>query len=69
MKVEVYTDKKPLLYSIASKKIVENKFLVSEINAMKQLIEDEIIENITWVETKDQLADVLTKDMHEPKKF
>jgi hypothetical protein len=69
MKVEVYTDKKPLLESIASTKIVENKFLVSEINAMKQLIEDETIKNITWVETKDQLADILTKEMNEPKKI
>ena len=69
IKVEVYIDKKPLLESVASTKIVENKFLVSEINAMKQLIEDETIKHITWVDTKDQLADVLTKEMVEPKKI
>ena len=69
IKVEIYIDKKPLLESVASTKIVENKFLVSEINAMKQLIKDETVEHITWVDTKDQLADVLTKEMVEPKKF
>ena len=36
---------------------------------MKQLIEDETIKHITWVDTKDQLVDVLTKEMVEPKKI
>ena len=69
IKVETYIDSNPLLESIASTRIVENKFLVSEINALKRLLEDGVVDNFTWVRTEDQLADVLTKDMVEPYMF
>ena len=69
IKVESYIDSKPLLESIASTRIVENKFLVSEINALKMLLENGVVDNFTWVGTEDQLADVLTKDMVEPYMF
>ena len=69
IKVESFTDSKPLLESIASTRIVENKFLVAEVNALKQLLEDGVVSSFTWVKTEDQLADVLTKDMVEPWAF
>ena len=69
IKVESYIDSKPLLESLASTRIVENKFLVSEVNALKKLLEDQVVENYTWVKTEDQLADVLTKNMTEPSSF
>ena len=69
VKVEGYTDSKPLLESIASTKIVENKFLIAEVNALKKLLEDQIVQCYIWVKTEDQLADVLTKNMVEPTKF
>ena len=69
IKVETYIDSNPLLESIASTRIVENKFLVSEINALNRLLEDGVVDNFTWVRTEDQLADVLTKDMVEPYMF
>ena len=38
IKVESCIDSKPLLESLASTRIIENKFLVSEINALKALL-------------------------------
>ena len=69
IKVESYIDSKPLLESIASTRIIENKFLVSEVSALKTLLEDGVVSDFTWVRTEDQLADVLTKDMAEPYMF
>ena len=67
--VDSFIDSKPLLESLASTKVVENKFLVSEINALKLLLEDGHVRSYTWVATDDQLADVFTKDMLEPVAF
>ena len=47
IKVESFIDSKPLLESLASTRIVENKFLVSEVNAMKTLIEDGSVKSFT----------------------
>ena len=69
IKINSYIDSKPLLESIASTKIIENKFLVTEINAMKKLLEDQLVKSYIWVDTSDQMADVLTKDMVEPTNF
>ena len=69
VKVQSYIDSKPLLESIASTKIVENKFLITEVNALKKLLEEQIVQSYIWVKTEDQLADVLTKNMVEPTNF
>ena len=69
IKVQSFIDSKPLLETLASTRIVENKFLIAEVNALKKLLEDGVVQDYTWVETGDQLADVLTKDMHEPCSF
>ena len=62
-------DSKPLLETLASTRIVENKFLVAEVNALKKLLEDGVVQHYTWVKTEDQLADILTKEMCEPSGF
>ena len=67
--VEAYLDSKPLLESIASTRIIENKFLVAEVNALKRLLEDGCVKSFTWVNTLDQLADIFTKEMQEPTAF
>ena len=67
--MESFIDSKPLLESLASTRIVENKFLVSEVNAMNTLIEDGSVKSFTWVHTENELADILTKDMVEPLDF
>ena len=69
IKVESFIDSKPLIESLASTRVVENKFLVAEINALKSLIEDGTVNEYTWVDTDNQLADVLTKEMNEPRSF
>ena len=69
VKVECFIDSKPLLESLASTKIVENKFLVAEVNALKTLMEEEVVREFVWVDTDNQLADALTKDMNEPRNF
>ena len=69
IKVESFIDSKPLIESLASTRVVENKFLVAEINALKSLIEDGTVHEYTWVDTDSQLADVLTKEMNEPRSF
>ena len=69
IKVESFIDSKPLLESLASTRVIENKFLVAEINALKTLIEDGTVSGYTWVDTENQLADVLTKEMNEPRSF
>ena len=67
--VHSYIDSKPLLESIASTRIVENKFLVAEVNALKRLLEDNQVKSYTWVGTVDQLADIFTKEMSESTVF
>ena len=36
---------------------------------MKKLLEDQLVKSYIWVDTSDQMADVLTKDMVEPTNF
>ena len=42
---------------------------MSEINALKNLMDDESVKSYTWVHTENELADILTKDMVEPLDF
>ena len=66
VKVEVFTDSKPLVDTISSTKIVENRALIPEVNSMKEMLETKTVKSFTWVESSDQLADPLTKEMTEP---
>jgi len=68
-RVESYIYSNILLESLASTRIVENKFVMAEVNASKKLLEDEVFQNYTWIKTKDHLADLLTKDMVESSSF
>ena len=59
--IEILTDNKSLVASINSKKPAMEKRLRIDIGAVKEAIECNHISKVTWVSTKDQLANVLTK--------
>ena len=55
------TDSKSLWESLHNTRQCEEKLLRNSIAAMKELIDYEMIQDVIWVPTKDQLADSLTK--------
>ena len=60
--VEVFTDSKPLYESIHSTKQVERKSIRHVVQMMKDSLARGEVRKFHWVSTKDQLADLLTKD-------
>ena len=62
VKIDLYTDSKPLMDSIASTKQVEQKMMRPIINNMKDKLTDYEIRSFRWLETKKMVADILTKE-------
>ena len=62
VEVEIVTDSKPLLDSIASTKQVETKMMRPVITDMKEKVVDKSVKSFDWLETKKMVADVLTKE-------
>ncbi len=62
VEVEIVTDSKPLLDSIASTKQVETKMMRPVITDMKEKLVDKSVKSFDWLETKKMVADVLTKE-------
>ena len=60
--VQIYTDSKPLLDSIASTKQVEQRLLRNTITDLKKKLEEKLVSQYSWVETKSMTADVFTKE-------
>jgi len=60
------TDCKSLFEAVYSSKYVAEKRLCIELSGIKELIENGQIHNIQWLETKNQLADCLTKKGASP---
>ena len=65
--VKLYTDSKPLLESIASSKQVERKLSWNSINDFKMKDQDGSIDSYNWLDTKDMIADLLTKERKDDK--
>ena len=59
--VDVRTDSKSLIESLQSSKQIEDKLLRPTIKWLKHMLDAKMVESIKWVETKQCLADVLTK--------
>ena len=66
IKVRLFTDSEPTLESIASSRQVERKTLRPTILDLKERLVDGDIQSYSWLPTQDMLADVLTKEMHNP---
>ena len=62
IEVKLYTDSLPTLESIASTKQVERKLLRNSIADLKSKLEDRSIKSYSWLDTKDMIADILTKE-------
>ena len=60
--VEIYTDSKPLLDSVASSKQVECKMMRPVIADMKEKLVDGSIKAFKWLETREMVADILTNE-------
>ena len=60
--LNVYTDSKPLLDSIASTKQVEERLLRNTMTDLKKKLELNSIKGYSWVDTKSMTADILTKE-------
>ena len=59
--IDVYTDNKLLIEALKSSKYVNEKQLRIDIAALKECLSKNQIQITTWINSKDQLADVLTK--------
>ena len=59
--IEVFTENKPLEQNIRSTMQVQERRLRVDIGEIQRLLEDKEIVDITWVPTKDTIADCLTK--------
>ena len=60
--IKIFTDSIPLLESIGSTKQIEEKMLRNSITDFKEDIEQGCVESYSWLETREMLADVLTKE-------
>ena len=67
--IEVVTDNKSLKDALESTKYVSDKRLRIDIGALKQLLKNKDVNKVTWVNTEQQLADVLTKKGVSPTKL
>ena len=61
MRLRVFTELPPLLESIGSSRQVEEKQIRQLIAYLKQSLEDGDVEEFSWIEGKEIIADVLTK--------
>ncbi|VDI49486.1 Hypothetical predicted protein [Mytilus galloprovincialis] len=59
--VDCFVDKKDLYHPIYSDKPVGEKRLRVEINAIKQLLQGGELKEVKWIQTNEQIANVLTK--------
>ena len=61
VKIHAYIDNKSTIDSVNSTKMVKDKRLFRDIAAIKQELNEQIVESLAWVPDKDQLANCLTK--------
>ena len=59
--LRIFTDSRPLLESIGSSSQIAEKSLRQSIAYLKQTLEDGEVEEFSWIEGKDIVADILTK--------
>ena len=59
--LKIFTDSRPLLESIGSTSQIGEKALRQSIASLKQSIEDGDVEQYSWIEGKETVADVFTK--------
>ena len=59
--LRVFTDSRPLLESIGSSSQIAEKALRQSIASLKQSLEDGDVDQFSWIEGKEIVADVFTK--------
>ena len=57
----ILSDSKNLTQAIRSTSLVEDPWLIPDIAVIKDAIEDKTVNEVRWVNSKDMLADCLTK--------
>ena len=65
IKVRIFTDSLPLLESIASIHRVDERLMQDFIDYLKEKLQTGEVESFSWLDSRDMLADVMTKDMRE----
>ena len=60
--LRVFTDLRPLLESIGSSSQISEKALRQTIAFLKQSLEDRSVEQFSWIEGKEIVADIFTKE-------
>ena len=63
--VKLFTDSRPTLESIASTKQVKRKLLRNTVSDLKEKLAEQEVESYSWLDTKDMVADILTKECKE----
>ena len=60
--LQVYTDSRPFLDSVASTKQVEQRLLRNTMADLKRKLESKQVKSYSWIDTKAMTADILTKE-------
>ena len=63
--VKLFTDSRPTLESIASSKQVERKLLRNAVTDLKEKLIEKEVESYSWLDSRDMIADILTKECKE----
>ena len=66
IEVEALTDNKGLWENLHNTKQCEEKLLRNSVALIKEMLEKKEVKKVTWVETKEMLADALTKRVGNP---
>jgi hypothetical protein len=61
VKIHAYIDNQSTIDSVNSTKMVKDKRLLRDIAAIRQELNEHIVESLTWVPDRNQLANCLTK--------
>ena len=61
MKIHCYVDSKSLVDALSSSKQVDNRRLRIDIAVLDDMLEKKELSTVSWIDTKNQLADCLTK--------
>lgn len=67
--ISAFTDNKSLCDAIKSTKFVTDRGLQIDIGALREIVNNNEIEEVTWVDKTKQLADTLTKKGSSPEKL
>ena len=69
LKIEIAPDSKPLLQTISLANRIKSVNISGLVEGLKEMIKEEKIKDILYIQTKDNVADIMTKYQQESQEF